>query len=515
MSSPVAAHLMPMAWPMAPSSMCSSVAASSRENGQLVFPGTLLVGTGGVTLSPNNFMGLWKHNGTLLTRLARSGDIAPEASNATYDVLTTIPAINDSGEVSFLGSLTNGSGSPVTDLNSDTALWSELGSTGIGILIREGDTIPGLSPLQVGAFASGIFATAHTGANTGEATFSITMKNGSTDSAILRASVTGPSVAIGLVARENTAAPGAGGETFNNLAGSFSDAQRMDATGNVVFSALTKPSNKEGIWYQPVGGATAKVFFAGDTAPGTGGATFKNIKTPSMGSGGTLCFRGFLNNDGDNATGFTNDGIWRGTGSNAASYTCILRRGDSNASRPGLSLPSAAAKVGNLYQSWLTNLNHGAWIGLLDVNGDGSGSVALGDVNSIYTDLNGTMKLYLSVGDNAPGIAGTTFASFDLPIVGGAEKMVFLGKVSGPGITAGTNDQGVWRSAANGGALSLVLRSGDTITTTQGVKTIKSVDFPGSNSTSRRWEQPIMDSNGRILVFVTFTDLSTCQVLVP
>jgi hypothetical protein len=50
--------------------------------------------------------------------------------------------------------------------------------------MREGDTIPGFAPLQVGGFASGCFATVHTGASTGEAAFSITMKNGSTDTAV-------------------------------------------------------------------------------------------------------------------------------------------------------------------------------------------------------------------------------------------------------------------------------------------------------------------------------------------
>jgi hypothetical protein len=223
-----------------------------------------------------------------------------------------------------------------------------------------------------------------------------------------------------------------------------------------------------------------------------------------------ITFRGLLNNDGDNAAGLKNDGIWRGTGSTSAGYTSILRRGDS-----GLAGMPGGSKVGNVWHSWLTNLNHGAWRGWLDVNGDGS-SAAPADVQAIYTDLSGTMSMIVKVGDQGPGMpAGANFSAFDLPVVGGVEQMAFLGTVTGGGVTAGTNDKGVWRSAPNGGALTLVLRTGDTITTTQGVKTIKNVDFPGSGATDRRWEQPVMDSTGRLLVFVTFTDLGTAQVLVP
>ncbi|MBX7208126.1 MAG: hypothetical protein K1X78_07440 [Verrucomicrobiaceae bacterium] len=491
------------------------------ENGNLIFPGQLLIGTGGVTLSPNNYMGLWKHDGVSLKLLARSGNDAPETGGtaAKWDVLPTVPAINDSGEVTFLASLVvSGASTPPTTVDNDTGLWSELGSTGLGILMREGDTIPNLSPLQVGGFASGCFATAHTSASTGEAAFAVTMKNGSADTAILRASITSPAVtAVGVVVRENTAMPGVAGEQFANLASTYSDALRMDSAGNLCFVALSK-TGRESIWYQPAspaGSTAVKAFIAGtaatgDTAPGTG-ATFKNIKSPSMGSAGTICFRGFLNANGDNTSGKKGDGIWRG--SVAGGFQCILRAGDDNTNRPGLGLP-AGAKVGNLWHSWLTNANHGAWKGWLDVNGNGTSSTTDGDVNAIYTDLSGTMTLALKVGDAAPGIGGATFSGFDLPVVGGTEQMAFLGTVTGGGTTS-ANNKGVWRSAANGGALSLVLRAGDTMTTTQGVKTISNVDFPGSNTTDRRWEQPVMDSTGRLLVYVTFVGGATTQVLVP
>lgn len=491
------------------------------ENGNVVFPGFLLVGSGTppVTTSPNTFMGLWKDDGSGIKLFARSGNDAPEtgATAARFDVLPQTPAINDSGEVTFLASLAiSGSSTPPTTVDNDTGLWSELGSTGLGILMREGDVIPGLGGPQIGSFASGCFATAHTGASTGEAAFCVTMKGSSTDTAVLRASVTGPTVtAVGVVARENSAMPGVAGELFGNLAGSYTDALRMDATGNLCFVALSK-TNRESIWYQPNGGATTKVFIAGtaatgDVAPGTSGATFKSIKSPSIGGAGTISFRGFLNANGDNTGGKKGDGIWRGTP--GGGFSCILRAGDDNTVRPGLGLP-AGALVGNLWHGWLTNANHGAWRGWIDVNGNGVSSTADGDANAIYTDLSGTMKYVLKAGDPAPGISGATFVSFGLPIVGGAEQYAILANVTGGGTTAG-NNWGIWRSAPGGGALSLVLRTGDLMTTTQGVKTIAKVDFPDSGATDRRWEQPVMDASGRLVIYVTFVGGSTCQVLAP
>ncbi|MBX7212045.1 MAG: FG-GAP repeat protein [Verrucomicrobiaceae bacterium] len=489
------------------------------ENGQIIFPGSLLIGTGGVTLSPNTFMGLWKHDGTSVKLFARGGNPAPEADGALFDVLPQTPAINDSGEVTFLASLVVGSGSPATTVDTDTGLWSELGSTGLGILIREGDVIPGVSGgPQVGSFASGCFATAHTGASTGEAAFALKMKGSSTDTAILRASITGPTVtAVGVVARENTAMPGVAGEQFGNLAGNYTDSIRMDSAGNLCFVALSK-TGRESIWYQPsipAGSTAVKAFIAGtaatgDTAPGTG-ATFKNIKSPSMGSAGTICFRGFLNTNGDNTGGKKGDGIWRGT--TAGGFTCILRAGDDNTNRPGLGLP-AGAKVGNVWHGWLTNANHIALRAWLDVNGNGISSAADGDVNAIFTDLSGTMTYMLKAGDPAPGISGAAFVSFGLPVVGGAEQYAILANVTGGGATP-ANNWGIWRSAAGGGSLTLVLRTGDPMTTTQGVKTILKVDFPDSGVTDRRWEQPVMDATGRLIVIVTFTDGATAQVLVP
>ncbi|MBX7211996.1 MAG: hypothetical protein K1X78_27065 [Verrucomicrobiaceae bacterium] len=491
-------------------------------DGTVVFPGNLLVGTGGVTLSPNNFMGLWKDGGTGLKLLARSGDAAPQAGTpaAAFDVLPTVPAINESGQVTFLASLAIGSGSPAATVDDDTGIWSELGGTGLQLLMRENDDVPGLTGIKVGAFASGAFATAKTGATTGEAAFCVAFKGASADTAMLRTSIVANDILVGIVARENSPAPGLSGETFGILTGNYSDPPRMDAAGNLAMCVQLKPSNRDSIWYQPVSGGTpVKVFAAGtaatgEVAPGTSGATFQKLYRPSIGGNGTLCFRALLNNNGDNSAGLANDGIWEGDVTNG--FTCILRRGDDASKVIGL---PGGAKVGNLWNGWLTATNRGAWKGWVDMDGNGS-SAAPNDVHGIYTDLEGFMELLVKVGDSVTDIPGATFASMDLPVLADAadgqesEYIAFLGTVSGAGINAG-NNKGLWRANAVDGQLHLALRTGDTMVTSQGTKTIANIDLPGSNTTDRRWEQPVMDGHGRILVLVTFVGGSTAQVIVP
>ena len=477
------------------------------ENSDLVFPGSLALGTGSPGVTLDNSQGIWKGTGSGLSLIARTGTVVPDIGGAVFDYLPIVPAITDEGEVTILASLRIGIGG--VTVNDDTGIWSEVGGGGLSLVLREGDAVPGLAGVLVGRLATGAYATATTGVTTGETAFSVTFKGASTDTAILRASISGTTVSVQVVARENSPAPGTALQ-FGNIAGSYSDPARMDATGNLVFAALTKPGNKEGLWYQPVGGSLAKVLMADDTAPGTGGATFSRIQRPSIGSNGRIAFRAMLNANGDNSASLRNDGIWFGDAANPASFTCILRRGDTNATVTGL---TATQKVGNVWGGWLSNGNRGAWKGWVDMDGNGT-SAAPTDVHGIYANTSGTMELIVKVGDAAPGVAGATFTGFDLPLVGGQEQAAFLGIITGPGVTS-ANNQGLWCEGANGGGLTLLLRSGEVITTTQGAKTVQAIDFPGSGQTDRRWEQPVMDSNGRILMNVIFTDGSSSQLISP
>lgn len=484
------------------------------ENGEVVFPGSLILGSGNPPVTANDSQGVWKVDtaGTMWL-LGRTGFAAPDCGGAVFDFLPIVPGINDAGQVTILGSLRIGTAG-VTSAN-DVGVWSELGGEGLRLLVREGDPVAGLPGVFLSRFCAGVYATARTAADQGDAVFSVYFGGASTHSAILRTTVnrTSETVAMQVIAREGSPAPGTA-ELFGNLMGSFSDPARMDASGNTVFAAVTK-TNKEGIWYHPAGrtGAPDKVVFTGDVAAGTGGATFSRIQRPTMGSNGVISFRGLLNRNGDNTDGKKGDGIWRGTASNPASFTCVLRSGDSGI--PGM---PGGSLVGNTWTGWLTNLNRGAWKTWIDLNGDGV-SKAPTDGYAIFSDASGTLRMVVKTGDAAPGIPGAVFSNFEIPMIGGQEQVIFFGKVTGPGIVAGVNDKGLWRQQPNGGTLELVLRTGDPLVTTlHGTKTVFNMDFPGSDTTSttdRRWEQLVMDGDGNIVILVYFTDGTTSQAMVP
>ncbi|MBL9143545.1 MAG: hypothetical protein JNM99_07650 [Verrucomicrobiaceae bacterium] len=480
-------------------------------NGTLGVPGTLKVGVGGVTEIPNNFQGYWKDNGSGLKRLVRSGDTAPGTGGALFNAIPTIPVpgLNATGDVTLLSALRIGSGSGVT-ASDDTAMWSEVGGNGLQLLMRENDPVPGISGAFIGSFGYGSYATATTGPGTGEAILAIKMKGTTTDSALLRHSITGPAAStVSIVAREKATAPGTA-EVFGPLHSTLGAATRMDTQGNIVFEAQIRPSGKYGIWYQAVAGSLTKVVTTSETAPGTASATFSALEMPSMGSAGTFAFRGVLNANGDNLDNDRNDGIWRGT--QAGGVTPVIRRGD-----PALPGMPVGSKVGNIWNGWLNQNNRGAWRGWVDTAGDGI-SAFPADTYGIYTDIGGTLRLLISVNDTAPGTGGATLASVDHPHVSGAtagnEHVAFLGTLSGVGVSAGVNDKAIWRSD-NGGAPVLLLRTGANMSTSQGSKTVDDIDLPGSGMDIRPWELPVMDNNGRVLMIITYTDGTTAQVIAP
>ena len=175
------------------------------------------------------------------------------------------------------------------------------------------------------------------------------------------------------------------------------------------------------------------------------------------------------------------------------------------------------SKVGHLWTGWLNQNNRGAWRGWVDTAGDGVSSYPA-DTFGIYSDIGGTMRLLIASGDSAPGIAGANMFFIDHPVVsgnsGGSEFAAFISTVVGGGVTANVNDKGIWRSM-NGAAPTLILRTGDSMVTSQGTKTVFNIDLPGSNMDIRPWELPVMDDTGRLLMVVYFTDGSSAQVIAP
>jgi hypothetical protein len=500
-------------------------------DGSLVFPGELQIGSGAPPVMAANDLGIWKLKAQMppdkLRLLVREGTPAVDTSFNFLALPTGAPAINRTGQSTFMAELD----APAAE---NTGLWTEVGDGTLRLVVQEGDDVGG--PLisligrgTVGTSGAG-WAAAQSAPDEGQLAFvsgylvgtaGVTTSN---DTAILRAklSVTSPthSVAIEQIAREGFPAP----ETapvlnFGSLMGNDTEPQRMDAEGNFAFVAPL--SSGSGIFYQPKDGdgPLKKVAQSGETAPGTAGATFSSLQAPSIGTGGYVVFRGLLNANGDNVAGKKNDGIWGGVATGPLSgFTCLLRRGDEVPGPVG-SGPTTFM-VGNTWGGWVTanGDNRSAFRAWVDVNKDGTASSrGVGDVYGIYANTDGVMRLIAREGTEAPGLPGYTFEYFDHPIVGGLNQTAFIGEAR----LGATIQRGVWRQSPNGGPLFLLLKLGDSVNTSEGSKVVNGISLPGAESGraiisgTRRIEQPVMDSTGRLLIWVDFGLSTQSQVILP
>lgn len=461
--------------------------AVMSNSGALAFRGHMEVGSGTPPVTVNDFQGIWKYD-TVDTRLkARSGSAAPETGGALFDMLPLNPAISPSGFISFYGSLRMGTGIPEVTAADNQGLWSELGGGTLRLVLREGDNVPGTSVAKT--FRSG-FAVTSSSANT----LAINARL-SSGTALLHLDVSAPATVVTVVAEEGQAAPGGG--TWVALDGNSSD-PRLSPSGGLGFIGweLVGTAHIQGIYSRSGGtppGTPGVVLDArvGSSAPGTGGATFRAFERPTVFDGG-IAFRGFLNQDGDNAGGTRGQGIWYRDGGALAP---VIRTGDGNAEVSSIPVGSTVTSVWSPFSNSQSTIAYR--VGL---------SNGVTETRAIMTTSSTSTDIVAMVGDAAPGLPGETFTNFDHPVIGDRDHVAF---------TASTNagSYGLWRSHFDSGAFRLVLKVGDSINTSQGVKTIAGISLPGATTDDRKFESVCLDDNGNILVHITFSDGSTSLLL--
>ena len=121
---------------------------------------------------------------------------------------------------------------------------------------------------------------------------------------------------------------------------------------------------------------------------------------------------------------------------------------------------------------------------------------------AILADSSGTLKVIAKVSDSAVGLAGETFANFDHPVIGDGDQVAFLASTDAGSV-------GVWREAAGGGALALVLKVGDTFTINSVTETVASIIIPGGSTDDRKYETKSIDAAGHMLIHVTYVSGKT------
>lgn len=450
-----------------------SVIASS---GAMAFRGFLALQAGPPLVDANNFQGIWKTpDGTTANTVlvTRSGNTAPDSSTALFDVLPVNPVINNAAQTSFTANLRVATGSPAVTTSTDTGVWSELGGTGLHLILREGDSVAGGT--------AGTVAPSTTVA-TGDAHTAFTIKLTPTGSALIRAGVSGSTVTLATIAKQGDPAPAVGGGTSGTmgiLSGNSSD-PRLDAAGDLAFLGSVTGGSR--IYYQSVGGSLVALAGTGQTWPGLPDA-FVQFERPTLGNSTTIAFRGIT---------VTLQAILKG--SPTGTITAITKTGDTTV--PGT---PAGSQLWSLWSPFSNSLGHIAFRGsLLD-------SVSV-ETRCILTDTSGTLSVIAKVGDTAPGTGGDTFVNFDMPVIGDGDQAAFTASTNG-GIV------GLWRQAAGGGALSLLVKVGDTFTVGSGTETVAAISVPGATSADRTYETKCMDAAGHMVVFITYASGKTGYVL--
>ncbi|MDB6119107.1 MAG: hypothetical protein JWO08_2888 [Verrucomicrobiaceae bacterium] len=440
-------------------------------NGALAFRAHLALNAGaGVTV--DNFQGIWKSPlGTSASTMvvARSGSIAPDSGNALYDVLPSNPYINNAAELTYVGCLRVNTGTPLVTTSTDSVIWSELGGSGLHKLLREGEAV-------AGGTASALAPDGWIGtSDAGYATFAVKLTDSST--ALVKATASAGSFTLSTVAKQGAAAPAVGGgtlDTFDNMMGNSCD-PRMNPAGDIAFFSNLQGGGS-GIWYMPAGGSLSCVVRAGQATPGLAD-TFYAVDRPSLTSVGTLFTRAFLTNGGQS--------VWKGNPAVPSSLTVIAKTNDT--ALPGI---PAGSKLWSIWAPF-SNVNAKVTFRVSLF------SAATGENRAIVADTDGTLKVIAKIGDTAPGTSGETFTNFDNPVIGDGNQAAFVASTTGGTV-------GIWRQAANGGALSLLLKVGDTINTGGTNEIISQIIIPGGASTDRLNEVKTVDANGRVLAHATY-----------
>jgi hypothetical protein len=226
--------------------------------------------------------------------IAAGGQDAPVPGGVTGDPVWVLtgsglenPTLSDNGRLTFGGVM---GGSTITTAN-DRGVWQYDGTSSIGLMIREGDAVPGLGGATYGAIAvsnartnrNGMLAIGATLLGTGVVTAGTAASDPARNDNVLMAGTLAGGLAV--VAQRGTAAPGTAGSLFD---GTFSSGYTfqfsgLDNSGRVLFkSTLANPfagggdvvgtTNNEAIWTGLPGGLSI-ISRKGDAPTAGGGAT--------------------------------------------------------------------------------------------------------------------------------------------------------------------------------------------------------------------------------------------------
>lgn len=409
-----------------------------NADGEVAFQGLLIPTTG----SANS--GIWSEGRTGALELVALADTtpAPGVPGAVFSGFFAgglpAPILNDDGDVAFIGSLTGGG---VTAL-SNSGIWRQEAGV-LELVVRQGDAAPGAPGATFFQFGS---PSAITFNEAGHVSFLSFLLGGGVNASNEFGIWSTSTGILDKVARQGDVAAG------------FTESYRflflppvLSGQGTVAFNGtLTGFGGKRAIW-KGVANSLVVVAKRGDNAPGTGGGTFNNFYeasfTPEVNDAGRVAFLAELSNAGPSPSSIWSDA--------AGALTLIAREGGP--------APGTSTGFAPLNESFVTLLLNG--------QGDVAFRAALTGVaanndSGIWAQRNGSLGLVAREGEAAPGTGGASFGdmhpAFSRAVAfNNRSQVAFFANLVGPGVTT-ANNAGIWMTDTAGN-LQLVIRKGDVI----------------------------------------------------
>lgn len=380
------------------------------------------------------------------------------------------PAINESGELAYMGRWRSPSG-PGTGIFVDSAL-----------VVKVGDAVPGMEGATFRVLRDPVidpsgrlaFLASIAGVGVSSANDSVVIGNG-------------PNGTLQLLAREGEAAPGASGAIYKSF-GSVS-VKGDEEAGGIIFTATLKqgtgePSttlaNDMGAWWLPPAEQSVMKLVREGDAGFAQGEIIKSFQlltafnaSAGQGRGHRTADSALLRLTFDGPAGPRQAQVL----ATAGTLTEFTKTGDTLG---GSLLPEAVWSRMNLASFGNLGMNLSA-AGTLQPN---VGGVTVNAVKGIFASSNAgeTWEPIVRDGDVAPGTEGLVFSSTKDPVNSGTgADLAFLGVVKGA--TSSTND-GLWFRPAEG-KLKLVAREGGDLPLVSGPegakwKSFTSVALPGN-----------------------------------
>jgi cyclophilin family peptidyl-prolyl cis-trans isomerase len=250
--------------------------------------------------------------------------------------------------------------------------------------------------------------------------------------------------------------------------------------------------------FTTLGFDTSVVAMKGDTANGTGGATYSSLGDAAINDSDGVAFAALLTSGGGSPviTSANNLGIWADE-DNSGTLHLLAQTG---AAAPGTS--ATFASFGDPVYNENYKIAFGSQLKI--ASGQATGSSDLG----VWSTITGSLQLVARQGSAAPG--GSTFSNFSA--LGLSDEKVLVVATMAPnnvdGVTL-SNDFGIWEGTMTSD-LALLLRTGDIV----GGKTIAGLTLASAQGLVGGQTRNFASNSGHLAALATFVDKTTGIVTV-